>query len=259
MRSDYGSLNLDLTYFVNRQCSPEWLLDHSTLSTHNLMFLYAGQCYYRLQNRPYLLQAGDIIYTAQGETREANTPQDCLMQCYAMSFVVGNGAPTEPVLPPYLTIGLDEVILALFRQLNQVWLEKRTDYLLTARGLAMLVLGRILQLCHDQNRSIIPDQRIERIRRQIVNRLTEPLQVEQLAEHCGLNPVYFGWLFHQQTGQTIKAYINQLRIEKACSLLLSGQTSILETAEQCGFTDPVYFSKVFRRLTGTAPSRYQLK
>lgn len=256
MRSDYGSLELDLTYFVNRQCSPEWHLDRSALDTHNLMFLYAGQCDYRLQNHPFLLQAGDIIYTARGETREASTPPDCLMQCYAINFIVRNGDPSEPILPSHLTIGLDEVLLALFRQLNQVWLEKRPGYLLSARGLAMLILSRVLQLWHDQNRSIVPDQRIEKVRRQIVTHLTDPLQVEQLAALCGLHPVYFGWLFRRQTGQTVKAYINQLRIEKACSLLLSGQTSVLETAEQCGFADPVYFSKVFRRLTGSAPSYY---
>ena len=50
-------------------------------------------------------------------------------------------------------------------------------------------------------------------------------------------------------------YIRHKRIQKACEMITQGH-NVSETAYSCGFADPNYFSKVFKKMVGVAPSDY---
>lgn len=77
-----------------------------------------------------------------------------------------------------------------------------------------------------------------------------------LSERYHRNFDYLNRRFKEATGQTILAYVNGLRIEKAKQLLRDHYYSVTEIAEKTGFHDIYYFSRVFKKFTGTAPSRY---
>ena len=58
------------------------------------------------------------------------------------------------------------------------------------------------------------------------------------------------------TGKNVPAYITQLRMEKAMRLLRESPDSLIgEIAEQCGFQDVAYFSRVFRQYYGMTPTQ----
>jgi len=58
------------------------------------------------------------------------------------------------------------------------------------------------------------------------------------------------------TGKNVIAYIMQLRMEKAMTLLKSqDEMRIGDIAEQCGFADMAYFSRVFRQHYGMTPTQ----
>ena len=61
------------------------------------------------------------------------------------------------------------------------------------------------------------------------------------------------------TGKTMLAYLNELRISKARQLLSDGTSQISRVAEQCGFHDIYYFSRVFKKYTGTTPGAFSRK
>lgn len=63
--------------------------------------------------------------------------------------------------------------------------------------------------------------------------------------------------FKQSFLTTPNRYLTLRRIEEAKTLLELQSLSVGEVAERCGFSDVYYFSKVFRRLTGTSPSRWK--
>ena len=50
--------------------------------------------------------------------------------------------------------------------------------------------------------------------------------------------------------------IARLRVERGAELLKTGNVSVKEAALRSGFTDPNYFAKVFRKVTGLSPSHY---
>lgn len=68
---------------------------------------------------------------------------------------------------------------------------------------------------------------------------------------------YLNRMFKKMTGQTIFIYLNRLRIQKAKQLLSTGFYSISDIASQTGFHDVYYFSKVFKKFTGTTPSKFR--
>ncbi len=61
------------------------------------------------------------------------------------------------------------------------------------------------------------------------------------------------------TGKTPQQYITEKRIENAKENLLSTDLSMKEIAVACGFEDPLYFSKVFKKQTGMPPSEFKTK
>lgn len=77
-----------------------------------------------------------------------------------------------------------------------------------------------------------------------------------------LNCDYVRKLFKSETGVTPHDYLISARMELAGRLILSGMSnqysrySVSQIAEMCGFSEPLYFSRVFRKYFGTPPSEY---
>ena len=58
-------------------------------------------------------------------------------------------------------------------------------------------------------------------------------------------------------GLNFSAYIRNYRIGKAKQLLVSGNMKVYEVAEEVGYQDSKYFSRVFRQVTGQKPDEYR--
>ena len=67
---------------------------------------------------------------------------------------------------------------------------------------------------------------------------------------------YLSHFFKSNMGIGFNEYLNNLRFKHACRLIDSGSTTISEIALNCGFSDPLYFSKFFKKKTGLSPSEY---
>lgn len=77
------------------------------------------------------------------------------------------------------------------------------------------------------------------------------------AEMCGLSTGYFIRQFKAVTGKTPVQYRNSLLVIKAKKLLSTTDLSVGEISERLGFDDFLYFSRVFKKHTGFAPSDYK--
>lgn len=69
---------------------------------------------------------------------------------------------------------------------------------------------------------------------------------------------YLTRLFKRETGMTPLQYLKNRRLENAASILavMYGKGNISETARLCGFSDPLYFSRQFRKKYGVSPREY---
>lgn len=83
------------------------------------------------------------------------------------------------------------------------------------------------------------------------------ISLETVAESISLSAPYLSRLFSSQIGKTFIDYLTDLRIAKACQLLREGKLSIKEISSSVGYTDPNYFSRIFKRVIGKTPSEYK--
>lgn len=83
------------------------------------------------------------------------------------------------------------------------------------------------------------------------------ITLETIAEKVDLSPDYFGMLFKRHIGTSPINYLRKVRIEQAKVLLINTQLPIKEIAKKVGYDDPLYFSRVFRNVTGQSPRQWK--
>jgi len=253
----YEDIIPDILYFVNRKCKPGWSIIESRIDFHDLTYVYKGSSTYVVNGTEYKLAKGDFIYIPSGNVRAAYTNPDDPMHCFAANFRLSNLSGESGItLPigPVLRTGVCADLMRLYGELDYVWVEKSYNHIMRARALFMLILDRILGRIASGTPAQQEDERLVRVKQYILHNFMNKIEMSQLAELAGLNPVYLGAFFKKANGCTIKQYITRIRINNAESLLSTGGYSVSEAAARSGFDDLFYFSKVFRAYKGYAPS-----
>lgn len=119
-------------------------------------------------------------------------------------------------------------------------------------------LRRIFQIRKDstQQNEIDP---IQMAKKWIRMNLGVNITIEKIAREIPMNPTYFCEYFKSQTGVTILDYVTKTRLEKAKELLVTSDLKIYDIAEQVGYADTKYFSKLFKKYYGEVPSKFKEK
>ncbi len=229
------------------------------------MYVIKGETTYFINNQKFELNEGDMIFNPEGNFRQAHTDRENPMHCFAFNFKYkfintkseSNNNSINLPLKNKFHVGIDYKLLKLYHKFKQTWLEKEAGYLLKARGLFTLILHRLIKYYSTDNNNQKQDPRIEKAKKFILSHYQENLNNKKLAKIVHLHPVYFGSLFKKKTGHTVSKYINIIRINKAYDLLSTGE-NVTETAYQCGFNDPFYFCKVFKKIKGFPPSELKI-
>lgn len=82
------------------------------------------------------------------------------------------------------------------------------------------------------------------------------LSLATVADALSYNAKYLSHLFKEKTGVGYNEYLRDTRIKFAVSLLERGLDSVKNVALLSGFTDPLYFSSVFKKIMGVSPAAY---
>jgi two-component system, response regulator YesN len=101
---------------------------------------------------------------------------------------------------------------------------------------------------------------IRQVKEYIDCHYTDPdLSLNEVAAQVNLSPSHFSVVFSQETHQTFKEYLTEIRIKKAKQLLRMTTLQAAEISYQIGYSDPHYFSSVFRKNTGLSPTNFRLQ
>lgn len=87
--------------------------------------------------------------------------------------------------------------------------------------------------------------------------LDKSLSTEELTEVANMSTSTLNRWFKQSTGLSPIEFHIHKRIAKACTLIQERGLSMSEISESCGFKDPNYFSRQFRKVMGMSPKQYQ--
>jgi AraC-like DNA-binding protein len=99
--------------------------------------------------------------------------------------------------------------------------------------------------------------RIASVYNYIMHNYSGPLTLEDVAIQAHLTPTAFCRYFKKHTRHTFVHFVNKVRVNEACKMLLNGsQNSIAAIAYSCGFNSITNFNYVFKSITGTSPRDY---
>ena len=82
---------------------------------------------------------------------------------------------------------------------------------------------------------------------------------QMLAEEVGITPYYLGTIFKTEKGESIREYVNGIRLERACELLYETDFTVKSIAERVGFISCNHFFMSFKKKYGMTPQKYRMQ
>ena len=108
-----------------------------------------------------------------------------------------------------------------------------------------------------------PPQRIalapwqeRRAKELMMNSITRPLTISEVAQGCALSRSHFSRAFKKNTGYSPQDWLLHARIERSKALLEMGMP-ITQVSLECGFADQSHFTRTFTRKTGQSPMAWR--
>ncbi|WP_103110393.1 helix-turn-helix domain-containing protein [Brevibacillus reuszeri] len=121
----------------------------------------------------------------------------------------------------------------------------------------LLFIQALMDLVQNQRDEVRLDV-IEQAIRYMERRYSDSdLRLEDVARHVDRSPAYFSTLFTQKQGVSFRHLLTTLRVKEASRLLMETSLSVGEIAQQTGFVNANYFSKIFKEKTGTTPRLFR--
>lgn len=93
----------------------------------------------------------------------------------------------------------------------------------------------------------------------IEDNYADDLRRNMLAEKVCMNKYKFSKIFNERFGQSIKSYLNRIRVKKAAELLRNRDLSIGDIAFSVGFESVEHFNRVFKEIYGISPRAYRTR
>lgn len=109
-----------------------------------------------------------------------------------------------------------------------------------------------------QDNTIFHDEIVKKSASFIDSHYSYPISVEDIADAVSVSRSTLFRIYKKQLGLSPQTYLEQIRIRRACLLLMETELSVGSVARSVGYEDSMYFSKVFNKVTGQSPSRYRL-
>ncbi len=89
------------------------------------------------------------------------------------------------------------------------------------------------------------------------NNFDKHIDLKELANNVGLSYTGFLWKFEKQVGTTPLKYLSNIRMRHAKQLLLEGDLSVSEISSLCGYSNPYYFTNVFKDKYSLSPTAFR--
>lgn len=154
-----------------------------------------------------------------------------------------------------------------FTEIGELFSKMYNEYKFMKKGYCDIIRAYLIELIVkifrniDQNpdakrngkNSEIMDKTIEYLK----SNYTQDISLSDLAMRSFFSKNYFSKLFKEVTGLNVSDYIQKIRVEEACTLLVNTKLKVVDIALQVGFNDIKFFYEVFKRITGKTPGEYR--
>lgn len=258
---------------VKRDASKKVIQESHIHPYYEIFYLVNGDCTFFINHDIYKLNKGDLVIVPEGELHKSTYPQRGFSEQYCLCFKDNNlewlkDIIGEEIVNASLKMGVISIpekrrdyVEALMKKM--LFESKEQDILSAAFikiGLIELLLFIIRCQRFEQNviKEIdVDNQLMQQIATYIYNNYNQKITLEHMADKFHISKSYLSKKFKSVTGFGFKEYLVNVRIKKACTLLLDTNKSITDIAFECGFNDSNYFGDAFRHVKGMSPNKYR--
>lgn len=160
----------------------------------------------------------------------------------------------------YLTQGLDENTIRYIENLF-IDIEYTSKQDVPYRNdLSINLLEQLLIRCKTLQPDVVSkqlDPRVVEAMNYMTQNLNQDFTIEDVSAHICLSPSRLGHLFRSEMEMTITQWRDDQRISRAKQLLVTSNYSVNHIGRIVGYSDPLYFSRVFKRKAGVSPKIYR--
>lgn len=271
--SDVVSYNLDTPFEFMRPKPIPW---NVSIHVHDICEIYQAcvdGIVYFVEGNAYQLKKHDIIITNQNELHR---PHLANSDSYDRRFIQFKPSAFMPFFDTGYNplriftkrkLGSGNLIICeskspcnlLINQIESLSAERSTKNRLLIKTLLVQLFSELDSMysknATHENNSVEIDPRVTSILSHLNENFSEPLSLDALSAQYFLNKYYLCHLFKDNTGFSIREYIQSKRIQKAKQLISEGMP-ITEASRLCGYDDYANFYKAFQKLVHISPSDY---
>lgn len=217
--------------------------------------VYKGKATLCVEGETYPLASGTLFFTFPYRPYQIVDDQNCT---YLYISFEGPGAEA---LVRQFGITKERMVFKRFSHVMDFWMTSirranPNNILVLTESVLLHTLSYIEQ--SGKERTYHTNPQMDAIVQYIHNNYADPeLSIAKLADIFGFSRKYLSAVFSQNMEANFTDYLAKVRIENAVKMLEKEKLSVAELAGRCGFSDPFYFSKVFKRITGVSPSKYE--
>lgn len=225
-----------------------------------LMYLCRGKLKVQHGKNEFIFKSGQvIIFPPHVPTLYTNISEDKID--YFWIHFTGNEAEKLisnallTVATP-IDVSIDEKIISEFQSLFKEYIDR--DFLFETTSIAKFI--NIISLFGRAAARLNKDHISNSLKftlNYIDENYTKEIDIKELAKKEHISYAYFRTIFKKKTGISPNQYIIMLRLRNASILLKQTELSIKEIAESVGFSDQMYFSRIFKKRFGMTPRDFR--
>lgn len=246
------------------------LHDHEFLE---LAYVMHGSAVHQMGTQTSIIRAGDFMLVDFGSLHGIRDGQELeIINCLFAPEYVDRALASCPSLQAVLSTSLrqfggdarsrapvdcimhdpDGKIRLLMEAMLREYEEKQPGYLEMVRCHLIEVLVHAIRM-HPSGATPRCHPVVAAIADEMQAACDRSFSLEELGRRFGYTPQYLSSLFHRETGVSLTTYLQRLRVEKSCRLLMQTRAPVSAVARQVGYDDPKHFSELFRRYMGMSP------
>ena len=246
--------SLQILHFV-RETKQFTLKNWKTVAYYQLCYVLNGSALLKVGDRTFPLHKGTLFLLLPTVSYMIEAPAD-----FVYTYIGFLGKRANQFVDKY-QLSVKNCVFHGLTNLEQLWVDALTMdskmLELSAEGVLLFSFASLGKSFHDINEDEHKQEKTnaKKIKEYIdMHFANQNLSLQTISDALLYSPKYLSTIFKKYYKIPFKSYLNIVRIENACALIEKENYCIKEIAFLCGFNDPLYFSKIFKKRMGITAS-----
>lgn len=243
-------------FVVHRQSDSQWRRNLTNKTHFLISYASKGRAIYTVDGKKFDVNQGDMLFFYKGQAHSGYADKANPWTYYTVSFelLTTGGKPVNSLSLPTIThLSNPEIFHNLYKTLYYEWNARTPGYELYCQSITAELVCRLIR----ENRTGSKQSDvIDGIKKHLIIHYKDDFSIKELADMANISRSHFHRLFKDETGVSAKQFVIGIRMNRARSLLQSGEHNISEVAYIVGYSDIYYFSRLFKKTMGVPPSAF---